>query len=276
MYRLQCAKRTPIDVILCPESKIRSRHALLFFLFAALVSLRLRVSWARRLQFYALIKCVVGGQYGIAFLLYIFFQTFVVTNAITNLFVSALMDTVTRDENYLVTQRYRQKQKLVSDLSKLFRRMDLNGDGLVGLSELRAHATHRQMAVFCTKLEMEEEDLEYAFTMLTRGGAQCIDLDRFVEGCIKLKGDAKALDLIDLKEGQEHLSDQVCKLQARHSDFESHVKKELQLHGSSLLDLHGRHRSSTATCARSWPDYRRTPFSRRPRRTRIWSGSSNA
>merc|ERR1712232_1201759 len=54
------------------------------------------------------------------------------------------------------------------------------------------------MVAFCTSLEIDATDVAQFFSILSAGGNRSVDVETFVIGCIKLKGYAKSMDLMDL------------------------------------------------------------------------------
>merc|ERR1712232_674926 len=60
------------------------------------------------------------------------------------------------------------------------------------------HLSSEEMVAFCTSLEIDATDVAQFFSILSAGGNRSVDVETFVIGCIKLKGFAKSMDLMDL------------------------------------------------------------------------------
>merc|ERR1719401_3271473 len=54
------------------------------------------------------------------------------------------------------------------------------------------------MIAFCSSLDIELLDVDLFFNVLSSNGRRSVDLETFVVGCIKLRGLAKSMDLIEL------------------------------------------------------------------------------
>ena len=101
---------------------------------------------------------------------------------------------VTRDISYLLEQI--NEVSLVNMIVELFERME-HADGGVTLEQLLSHIKDTDMIIFAHVMDAEELDLECLFELLTSHGQHPIDRGSFVIGCIKLRGSAKSVDMID-------------------------------------------------------------------------------
>merc|ERR1712217_592270 len=54
------------------------------------------------------------------------------------------------------------------------------------------------MHAFAKSLEIDITDAKQFFLILSGNGRRTVDIETFVVGCIKLKGTAKSMDLMDL------------------------------------------------------------------------------
>merc|ERR1719330_466694 len=75
--------------------------------------------------------------------------------------------------------------------------MDENADGTVSLEEFTQHVDHPEVIAFCQALEIDATDARLFFQVLSNNGKRSIDRETFVVGCIKLKGAAKSMDLLN-------------------------------------------------------------------------------
>ena len=101
---------------------------------------------------------------------------------------------VTRDISYLLEQI--NEVSLVNMIVELFERME-HVDGGVTLEQLLSHIKDTDMIIFAHVMDAEELGLECLFELLTSHEKHPIDRYSFVIGCIKLRGSAKSVDMID-------------------------------------------------------------------------------
>lgn len=162
----------------------------------------------------------VGTTFYILFLLYIAFYMFVVTNTLTSLFVESAIQMSERDQQAAIHEELSRKSEYISKIRALFEKLDTTGAGRIGYDEFCRQLSHPEMLAFAANLEIDAMDVEEFFRVLSSGGKFLVDIDTFVIGCIKLKGFAKSMDLLDLI----HLS---RKRADDEDEFQAFCKKEL-------------------------------------------------
>ena len=64
------------------------------------------------------------------------------------------------------------------------------------------------MVAFASSLDIEASQLEQFFGILSGGGERVVDLETFVVGCIKLRGVAKSMDLMEVLITQQRVSEE--------------------------------------------------------------------
>merc|ERR1712232_1308426 len=82
-------------------------------------------------------------------------------------------------------------------IKDLYEMMDIDGSGEVGYDEFVKFAHDPEMKGFAASLELEPNDLQQFFSILTGNGIRKVDLETFVVGCIKLRGTATSMDMQD-------------------------------------------------------------------------------
>lgn len=134
------------------------------------------------------------------FVFYVIFFVFVIHNTVTSLFVEGLLDKQANDEQLIMQERIEKKADYVKKIESLFDVLDNDGNGLVSYQELLASLDDPRMILFASSLDMEESDLRVLLDVLTGSGRTEVDIESFVVGCIKLRGQARTVDLLTLGE----------------------------------------------------------------------------
>jgi len=107
-------------------------------------------------------------------------------------------------------------------LKQIFIRADANGDGKITYDEfLREVLSERGIEDFAIRLEISLRDLHELWCVIDEDGSGSLNADEFIEGCLRLRGSAKALDLVTLWH-----SDQALKKQ--HEEFAVRFKELAQ------------------------------------------------
>merc|ERR1719386_577592 len=66
---------------------------------------------------------------------------------------------------------------------------------MITFKELEQVLTDERTVAFLATLELEASDAWELFKLLDSDDSQTIDIDEFVTGCMRLKGNAKAIDI---------------------------------------------------------------------------------
>jgi len=96
-------------------------------------------------------------------------------------------------------------------------------------------AESEEMINFCLEMDISLMDVRQFFMVLSSNGRRSVNLDTFVLGCIKLRGQARSLDVMDLyyehKEMHAVLQRLVDRCESGFSKFET---AKILVHGSSI------------------------------------------
>eukprot|EP00929_Paragymnodinium_shiwhaense_P014853 TRINITY_DN12281_c0_g1_i1.p1 TRINITY_DN12281_c0_g1~~TRINITY_DN12281_c0_g1_i1.p1 ORF type:complete len:785 (+),score=156.73 TRINITY_DN12281_c0_g1_i1:134-2356(+) len=161
----------------------------------------------------SLYKCVTGGAdwgdvaitlvdigmaYYLLFLLYILFYNCVIANTLTSLFVESTMMNADKDQQCVIQNALEQSDKIIDKLRDWFADVDADGSGSITYEEFCNALNNPRSLAFASTLEIGVTDLKQFFAALSRNGEQPVDLETFVVGCIKLRGSARSMDLMEL------------------------------------------------------------------------------
>jgi hypothetical protein len=146
----------------------------------------------------------VNHFYAIFFLLYIAVIFFGMIRVISALFLKETLAQASHDTEMMVLERQRRGQKLRRELEDLFDEADLAGNGSLALEEWDALLSHPKVVIFLRELGIEAEDAHMLFDLLHDGDGNLTKKD-FVNGVSKLKGEARAQDLVPVAANCERL-----------------------------------------------------------------------
>jgi len=137
----------------------------------------------------------VGMVYFYLFLVYIGFFFTVVTNTLTSLFVESAMYASDKDQSALMEEELQQKDRYIDELTGFYTGLDTTGTGKVALEGFMSQVDNPEMVKFAMDMEISIIELKQFFTVLSANGRRKVDLESFIVGCIKLRGQAKSMDL---------------------------------------------------------------------------------
>merc|ERR1712151_1037073 len=131
-------------------------------------------------------------------------------NTVTSLFVDATMQYSANDEDAQIQDQLQSKQTYIAKLEQLFESIDGDGTAEVSHDEFILNLSQPHMMGFAESLGIPIVDLEQFFNILSVNGTKSLDLNTFVVGCIKLRGMAKSMDMMDVlinvRKGNQDLS----------------------------------------------------------------------
>merc|ERR1719215_2358439 len=110
-----------------------------------------------------------------------------------------------KDHASLISEQLSKKQEFMDNIKELYSRMDADDSGEVSWPEFKAYMGHPKIVAFAESLDIEVNDLEQFFGVLSTQGQRPVDLESFVVGCIKLRGVAKSMDMIDVLQSQKQV-----------------------------------------------------------------------
>lgn len=139
-----------------------------------------------------------GTVYYFAFLFYIAFFLFVIMNTVTSLFVDSIARAANKDDAQLIQDQLSSKDEFVEKIRALYAEMDTDASGEVTFDTFRKCLSDPRVLAFASCLDIEISDMQQFFNILSANGTRPVDGNTFVVGCIKLRGEARSVDVMDI------------------------------------------------------------------------------
>mmetsp|Transcript_137050 Transcript_137050/g.242239 ORF Transcript_137050/g.242239 Transcript_137050/m.242239 type:complete len:596 (-) Transcript_137050:47-1834(-) len=138
---------------------------------------------------------LMGLGYGYCFLAYIVISLFGVLNVVTSIFVESVIRSAQHHKDVIVQDKEKEKYIAVRHMQEVFRQVDFDGSGHVTSEELEHFLGAPDLRRYMEALDVSAEDTRLLFRLLDRDGSHVIDIDEFCEGCLRLKGNARSIDM---------------------------------------------------------------------------------
>lgn len=176
---------------------------------------------------FTLFKAIVGGidwemavlplsdVSWVLVLLFIFFIAFVnlaVMNVVTGLFLQSALEQAQQDRDHVIQQQLTMKNHYIASIRKLFEELDTSGDGSITLNEFEDHLGEERMQAFLHTIEIDTADAWTFFKLLDADGGGSVDIDEFVEGCLRLRGNAKSIHVAQMMYENKWIMDKLVEL----------------------------------------------------------------
>uniref|UniRef100_A0A7S0AXZ7 EF-hand domain-containing protein n=1 Tax=Pyrodinium bahamense TaxID=73915 RepID=A0A7S0AXZ7_9DINO len=162
---------------------------------------------------YSLLQAMLGGiSWGVAsdalfaihwtsavlFFFYIFFTMLAVLNIITGVFVDNAVETAKTQRDFLVQKEMELKERYLAEMKELFIEMDEDGSGTVSLAEVQEYFADPRVQSYFAALGLDPADTERLFNLLDCNEDGECDVEEFLDGCLRLKGVARSIDVQQL------------------------------------------------------------------------------
>lgn len=139
----------------------------------------------------------VSEWFTLFFLLYRCLIGFAVINVVNAVFVQQTMRVAHADEEIAFKRKLAAQQSYTRRLLQLFHALDESGDGEITWDEFSQALVSPQLKFWMSELEFEPHDLVGLFGLLDDGDER-ISIDEFMDGVVRLKGQARNVDVAQL------------------------------------------------------------------------------
>jgi len=152
-----------------------------------------------------------GHGYVVFYMIYITFVAFAVIRVISAIFLRETLEAANNDAEILVQERLRKKATYVRKLESIFRACDESGDGVLTEDELNELMQDIRVQVYLESLEIDVHESTALFRLLQNGDGE-ITCDDFIDGILRCKGPARAIDQILLASDVKNLTSSLQQL----------------------------------------------------------------
>lgn len=137
--------------------------------------------------------------YKCIFILYICLAIFAVANIVTAVFVESAVTNAQRDREAIIQEQMESNRVYLQNMQKIFHELDRDGDGNIAIHELRCAVKDERVVACLNAFGLDITDAHTLFVLLDRDQSGLIDTDEFLLGCLRLKGEAKNLDVAKIQ-----------------------------------------------------------------------------
>jgi hypothetical protein len=129
------------------------------------------------------------------FALYVVFVTLGVLNIVTGFFVDGTMQANVNAREEMLKQAQEKKNTMIQLVGELFTQLDTDQSGKLSYEELDSHLHDEALQEYFCVLEMEPEEAKDLFCLLDVRGEGEVSITDFTNGCLKIMGAPKNLDI---------------------------------------------------------------------------------
>lgn len=165
----------------------------------------------------------VSQFYSIFFVVYITIIVFALIRVISAIFLKDTLDAAQNDAEHLVVEKMHKKADYVRKLEHLFQAIDSSGSGLITEERLTQILGNPKVAALFQTLDLDVHESEALFHLLDDGDGE-VTLAEFIDGVMRCKGPARAIDQVAMHAELKQLS-------RRFGKMLKHMKQQQALPG---------------------------------------------
>jgi len=143
--------------------------------------------------YYSLVH--VSMIYGMLFLCYIYFMMFLVLNVVIGTVVDVTSGVSKRDRDRMVEEEMKALKDYASDIKEFFQQADADNSGQLSWDEFREHLQDNRVKAYFQTLDLDIRQAHTLFKLLDCNDNGEVGIEEFLDGCVRLKGAARSLDL---------------------------------------------------------------------------------
>jgi len=132
------------------------------------------------------------------FCFYVFFESIAVMNIVTGIFVDSAIQAARSDKDEIIQEQLHHQKSELAILRQIFNECDDDGSGFLTLQEFDTHMRSSHVQGQFAALGISVEEAWGCFRLLDTDDSGTISVDEFITGCMRMKGNASAVDVATL------------------------------------------------------------------------------
>mmetsp|Transcript_66452 Transcript_66452/g.149994 ORF Transcript_66452/g.149994 Transcript_66452/m.149994 type:complete len:673 (+) Transcript_66452:72-2090(+) len=137
----------------------------------------------------------ISKLYAIVFIGYIMLTMYGVLNVMTAIFVESAMVTSKMDRDIVIMEELAKRDSYMSRMRDVFEETDSDGSGTICWDEFSKHLNDERVIAYFHSLELDISEAKSLFRLLDQDESDEVNIEEFISGCFRLKGNAKGVDL---------------------------------------------------------------------------------
>jgi len=140
----------------------------------------------------------IHSAYGIMYIAFIMFTVFGLLNVLVGIFVQEAAQLARWDRDLVLDDALTREQATIVQMRELFQLIDVDGTGEISFTELEKSLDDKEIRAHFALFEIDLKQAPEFFSLLDTNGDGLVELEEFVEGCRRLQGGAKPMEIAQL------------------------------------------------------------------------------
>ncbi|CAJ1394829.1 unnamed protein product [Effrenium voratum] len=129
------------------------------------------------------------------FLVYITFSIYALANVVTGIFLENARSSGKKDREHVIQEELTLKNHYLHDIQMVFEEMDVDCSGTITKDEFDATLNDERVIAYFNAMKLDVREAECFFRLLDYDNSGEVSYQEFVDGCWKLQGEARSLDM---------------------------------------------------------------------------------
>merc|ERR1712232_163388 len=139
----------------------------------------------------------INGGYALFWIAYVILVNFALTRVVGSMFLKQAMSAASADAEKVALERMKKHELFAGKLRKIFEAMDSDGSGCIGVMEFREICRNEDVQKDFEHLDLTMDEVAILFKILSHEDGNA-DYHEFLSGCLKMKSNARALNVIQI------------------------------------------------------------------------------
>lgn len=170
------------------------------------------------------------------FMFYVFFMLLGVLNVVVATFVENTAQVARNDKDATVKAELQRVKEYSSSIKKFFHEADYDKSGQLTWDEFESYLQNDEVKAYFQTLELDVSEAHNLFKLLA-GEDEEVSSEEFIDGCMRLKGKARSIDVNFLIYQTEKMIDKTLQSQLAIKEISEHLRIPTSLGGGSTLKL---------------------------------------
>jgi len=151
--------------------------------------------------------------YPVIFLFFMFYSVFAFMNIIIGTMVESILAAARNDRDVMVKSEKASKMEFLHNMTSIYKAVDTDGSGGISLAELQTHMEDADVCAYFAALGVDASQVRNLFLLLDDDQSGIISKDEFLKGVLRLRGEAKSLDIAILAYELELIHDHLDEIE---------------------------------------------------------------
>jgi len=138
----------------------------------------------------------ISMLYRCLFCFYVVFVVIGVLNVLTGIFVERAQELSGLDRDLVIQTELKRNETFLVEMRRIFEEADADGSGTISWGEFKGYLENDRVKAYLATQQLDAFDARTLFDILNVGEGEEISIDKFIVGCMRLKGMAKSVDLL--------------------------------------------------------------------------------